>query len=61
MRYGVAALCVAALAGLVALLVSADNSAIANGLFSAAMLVVVLAGVAGLLLVLIETLRPSSR
>lgn len=61
MRYGVAALCVAALAGLIALFVSADDSVAANGLFSLAVLVVALAGVAGLLLVLIETLRPSSR
>ena len=56
-RYGVAALCVAALAGLIGLFVSADSSASANGVFSAAMLVLALAGVAGCVLVLVGVLR----
>jgi hypothetical protein len=57
MRRGIAALCVAGIAGLVALLVSADDSAAANGIFSAAMLVVAVAGFAGLGLILAATMR----
>ena len=56
-RYGVAALCVAALAGLIALIGGIDGSAAGNGIYSLGVLIALPATVVGLVLVLVGVLR----
>lgn len=58
MRYGLAAICAAVLAGVVAVAVSSDGGAAANGIYSLAVIVALVGAVVGLLLVIAELVRP---
>lgn len=57
MRQGLAAVCIAAIAALVAVLVSSDGSPAANGIYTVAVLVGMVAGLGGLVVLVVALLR----
>ena len=57
MRKGLAAVCVAVMAALVAVLVSSDGSPAANGIYTLAVLVAMISGLGGLGVVIVALLR----